>query len=416
MGAGTNPVRLALVPRDGMFFKDGRGWFTSESNHGRSLAWPFPTTVLGALRTAYGRAREQQTGTPIARADWPRVTADVILGPVLALRRPFGAGFAAGHRMWPVPADALYLEGRTEVERLDPRRPPLPPEVQTLGRDDDPAREALWRPTLDDAAKPLVPPAFWPDADFAAWLAGHGIAVRPEAERRSHALPRRTLGHVGIDGRTGTARDGALFAEECLETLTGGASDRQEWALGLAAALPSVPAGLLSRPFTLGGQGRLARPEPLDAALFEPPPEVLAAFRAGPRGIRVVVVSPAGQPAGWLPRGLGRVPVAGGPEPAEEYRGALPGVSGEVVLRAAFVPRAVHVSGWDMAARGGRGAPKATRRLVPAGAVYFFEKTSGAAFDESEGRALWLTALGDGADEGLSRVVAGVWRPTEVGA
>jgi CRISPR-associated protein Cmr3 len=78
-----------------------------------------------------------------------------------------------------------------------------------------------------------------------------------------------------------------------------------------------------------------------------------------------------------------------------------------VILRAAFVPRAVHVSGWDMKER----RPKPTRRLVPAGAVYFFQKIDRAPFAAGEMAGLWLQALGKQGDrdEGFGRVVAGPW-------
>jgi CRISPR-associated protein Cmr3 len=78
-----------------------------------------------------------------------------------------------------------------------------------------------------------------------------------------------------------------------------------------------------------------------------------------------------------------------------------------VVLRAAVVPRPLHVSGWDMAAR----APKPTSRMVPPGAVYFFERVDGQPFGEAEARALWLAAIGARTDEGFGRVVPGTWNP-----
>ncbi|MCC6555850.1 MAG: CRISPR-associated protein Crm3, partial [Polyangiaceae bacterium] len=74
----------------------------------------------------------------------------------------------------------------------------------------------------------------------------------------------------------------------------------------------------------------------------------------------------------------------------------------------AFVPRAAHVSGWDMVA----GEPKATRRLVPPGAVYFFEKVGGAPFTAAEMTGLWLRPLrqhDQHEKEGFGRVIAGPW-------
>ena len=36
----TTTKHLALVPRDGFFAKDGRGWHTSVSGRGHGLDWP----------------------------------------------------------------------------------------------------------------------------------------------------------------------------------------------------------------------------------------------------------------------------------------------------------------------------------------------------------------------------------------
>ena len=108
-------------------------------------------------------------------------------------------------------------------------------------------------------------------------------------------------------------------------------------------------------------------------------------------------MTPACFEAGWLPDDFAARDGA--------YHGRLPGVDAEVILRAAFVPRPTHVSGWDME----RGHPKPTRRLVPEGAVYFFEKVDRTPFTAGEMGGLWLATLGADGDEGFGRVVAGPW-------
>jgi CRISPR-associated protein Cmr3 len=126
------------------------------------------------------------------------------------------------------------------------------------------------------------------------------------------------------------------------------------------------------------------------------------------------VVTPAKFQNGWLPSGFD---VHGG-----EFCGQLRSISGEFRLRAAFVPRPLHVSGWNMVGggnvRGGKragGAPKETSRMVPPGAVYFFDHLHGRPFDGEDARKLWLAALGGRTDEGFGRVVPGIWDPSERG-
>ncbi len=106
---------------------------------------------------------------------------------------------------WPVPQDALWLDGRIEVHRLEPVQPLAP----TLGRDDDEPREGLMRPVLDGVGKPLAPPRWWSREDFSAWRAGRSVPVRDRESRL--AMERRVQVHVGIRPEELTADDGVLF-------------------------------------------------------------------------------------------------------------------------------------------------------------------------------------------------------------
>lgn len=384
-------ARLALVPRDGIFCKDGRGWHTSDSGRGHGLDWPWPSTILGALRTAWGRAEEGRRGTLFGPDDWRTRTAGIRLGRTLVLRRPIGAHWTTGDAVWPVPADAVWLEDRSDVERLDP----VPVGLPTLGRDDDEARETLMRPVLAGAGKPIASPRWWSSEELSTWLSGASVPVRRPDE--ALATTRRLQAHVGILAEEFTADEGVLFSHDVIETL----DPKAEWAIGLEVVLPE---GDLSAVATLGSDARLVRIESLSGALFEPPARVIEAFRVPSAGLRLVAVTPICFERGWLPDGIDGH--------GATYRGRLPGIEHEVVLRAAFVPGPIHVSGWDMAANHGKGAPKPTSRMVAPGAVYFFERTDGQPFGEADARALWLAAFGSRTDEGFGRVVAGVWVPT----
>lgn len=383
----TTPTYLALVPRDGFFAKDGRGWYTSASGRGHGLDWPWPSTILGALRSLWGRGEETRTGTTFTPDDWRRHTQPIQLGRTLVLRRKHGETWRKEDAVWPVPRDTLWLEvdgcrankRRKIVRRLYPE----PPDVPTLGRNDDEAREKLWRPKLDDLSKPLPSPRWWSSKEFFAWLGGESV----HAEYLE--TPRRIQARVGITEEL-TSDDGVLFSHDVIETI----DSTGEWAIGVEVDLPE---GELPDVATLGSDSRLALVESLPAVLFDPPTQVIEAFRASSPGLRLVAVSPLCFEKGWLPDGL----VSNG----GEYRGQLAGL--DIVLRAAFVPRPIHVSGWDMA----KGEPKPTSRMVPPGAVYFFERADGKHFNEADAKSLWLAAIGTRTDEGFGRVVPGVWDP-----
>ncbi|MFQ5744782.1 MAG: type III-B CRISPR module-associated Cmr3 family protein, partial [Acidobacteriota bacterium] len=379
-------VRLALLPRDGCFCTDGRGWHTSASGRGHGLDWPWPSTVLGALRTAWGRGEESRTGQTFDRHTWRERTAGVTLGRTLVLRRPPGTPWGREHRLWPKPADAVCMEGDQKQRRLEPLRPRLP----SLGRDDDEARELLWVPELPSKKEPLRAEGWWSEDRFTSWLAGGSVPAQDPANLL--ALPRRVQVHVGIRPEQQTADAGVLFSHDVLETLEAGA----EWAIGLEGSLPAAGTPAV---VTLGSDRRLAWVEVLPELAFDPPETVMQVFRSGSAGLRLFVVSPASFQRGWLPDGIRRQ--------GRQFRGQIAGVDGDVVLRAAMVSRPLHVSGWDMAAS----APKSTSRMVPPSAVYFFEREDGRQFGESEARTLWLGALGSRTQEGFGRMLPGVWSP-----
>jgi len=376
---------LAMVPRDGLFCKDGRGWNTSSAGRGHALDWPWPSTVLGAVRTAWGQRLEAGTGHPLTSEAWRERTASVRLGRSLALRRSPDAPWSPVHRMWPVPQDAILLEGRPDVLRLRPR----PVQVRTLGSTDDPAVEHLWRPVVEDGAKELPRHGWWDEGQFTAWLAGQPLGV----ELGGLDIPRRVQVHVGIKAAESTADEGVLFSHDVLETLDCGA----QWAIGIEVEAPEVPTLSVAG---LGSDRRLVHLESLDPKMFAAPADLLDAFERGPGGLRLVSVTPSLFARGWLPDGL---ELAG-----ETWRGRI-GSLEDVVLRAALVSRPLDISGWDMVAR----RPKPSDRMVRQGSVYFIERADGRPFGRRDAEALWMVALGERTGEGFGRFVPGIWNPME---
>jgi len=116
------------------------------------------------------------------------------------------------------------------VQRLDP----VPPELPTLGRDDDAAREALWAPKLGEMGKPLPNPQWWSDQRFATWLARGALPAYDPANCFETSSRKRVQAHVSIRTDTLVADEGVLFSHDVLETLEGEA----EWAIGLEGLLP----------------------------------------------------------------------------------------------------------------------------------------------------------------------------------
>lgn len=396
---------VVLVPRDGVFFKDGRGWATSTMGRAGAFDWPFPPTVLGALRAVWGyMAEDARGGAPFSKDEWVEKTRNVHLGLTLPLRRALkdAQAWNKGHRMWPIPADALFLEQAAVVHRLLPRG--LPKGVRSLGLGDDAALESLaWcTPDTDSKAKPLTPPRWWTNGTFIDWLFERPVSTPVSPDNWPKSPPRRTDVRLAIDGSTMTARESALYSLDIVEPVV----DGYQWSIGAQLELPAAPPRAFDDELlVLGGNSRVGVVETPDEAVFAPPDA--KDLPASASGIRVVCASPAHFDAGWLPDGLVCVESSRG---TSAYQGMLPGLPGELLtLHAALVPRATHWSGWSMEHKG----PRPTLRLVPAGAVYFFRKASGADFTAEEIRRLWLSAWGKSIDMGMGRIVAGPWTQSQ---
>lgn len=421
---------LVLLPRDGMFLKDGRDW--QSAGRAKVYDWPHPSLLRGALRTMSGRAEEGRRGkgAVLKAEEWLKV--EVSIGRTLALCRAVepqkagAAGWKVEDRRWPVPLDTLFMVGEKDGKAKDNvslrQLNPVRRMGNMLGRDAksktfEAAREGLLWPEVAEKGKPKSRPTWWSDGEFIQWLLTPEKSVKAFEERGVAQLNRtapvnRLQIHLSVDSTTETAVDGALFAHESTETLVYETQDRllpkdqprdlstdqprkvTEWAIGLEAELPAGVAP--AKTLTFGSDSRLAWLEAMPAGLFAAPQ-----FPSSASGVRLIAVTPALFKGGWLPDGFTAERLE--QEGREVFTGEIAGM--RLRLEAAFVDRPKEVSGWDMAG----GHPKQTMRLVPPGSVYFLRRVDNRPFFKSDMEKLWLCALGQKTEEGLGRFVAGVW-------
>lgn len=332
-----------LEPRDPLVVRDGR------PNHGRSesatLPFPNPGTIAGIVRTRLG---SDERGTFDTGQNAAALLHAGIRGPLL-VRLGDGVFHVSP------PRDAVVSGG--VVRRLVPIERPegalfdggffgLP-----LGF----AREHARSP-----GKSPRGPAFWPWGLFARWLSEpDALDGGDAAELLAGGLPDLEIearGHVKLTD-TWTAEDGMLFQTRGLRFST---PSREPLALAVDVDAARVPGRTLRAGIgPSGGERRLVRWEPAPSwSLPALPAEVRAALAAERPSVRVrvVLLTPAIFAEGWRP---GEAP------------GALLGLRCGITpaLVAACVSRAETISGWDFVKR----QPKKTRRLVPAGSVYWLD-------------------------------------------
>jgi CRISPR-associated protein Cmr3 len=386
---------LTLLPTAPLICRSGRP-FDDQAGPDQAR-FPPPSTVAGALRTAWAR---QQAG-----AGRPSFTPELmkigIKGPLLA--RPAATGDLCLYA--PRPADAHHF-GRGETAccmRAEPR-----PFDAACGAD---LPDGLLPVQLAQApdGKETRGPDWWAWDDLLDFRRGEEMAHGRLSEGgwSPHAGDRRT--HVAIDRETLAAKRGQLFQTEGLD-------------FGPPDGIADLPTGDLrllvrtGRPMGaamahLGGERRLARIEPrTDGHWPEPPADWMQQMRRG-KGLVLTLLTPALFAEGYRPGWLNE-PVGAGD--AQRWAGSPPGLAGlRLELRAAALGRWQPHSGWDLEQQ----RPRAGRKLVPAGAVYWFSLLGDA--DEDLLSALWLASLCDHAQDrldGFGLALPAPWDPAATGA
>jgi len=332
-------MRLYIVePRDTALFRDARPF--AGNAPAVSMPTPWPSTLAGLFRTLDG---QDEAGRWTGNAEDARKLE--VAGPLLVR---LGAQDEIADFYFPAPADAVFfkVEGK---EKLKVHR--LHPSADEGGFCSDLPEGLL--PTVfsstENPGKAASGPKWWKAGKFFEWLQGNvedglectssefGITL-PDSEERVH---------VGIDSDTLTAEDGNLFMTHMRRFTARVGNEFQRFAL-----LAWTTADLSQKLATFGGERRLSRVVPVQTALPKPPEPV------GNR-LRVVLLTPGLFADGW--------------RPSTQLGGAK--------LVAACVGRPSSVSGWDY----DKGGPKASRRLTPAGSVYWLE------FSNAEEATKWAS-------------------------
>ena len=395
MGESTRYLRL--TPLSPLIARDSRPFGMGQGNRVRSMDWISPSVIAGAVRTAVWKANDTLTPEQLK-------TIEVCGGfPVL------------NERIYlPRPLDALIRKtdkatGTTDVLRIRPMSGSAG--VQMPHADLVPSAP-VGMPEED--FKPESGDAFWPLATMAQWL---GCDDDQSVSMKIDGLPtpaKEDRTNVTILPESGAAEDSKLFTTTGLDFVRKpkeGASEgrlsqmrigvrvnfgEDVWAdFGNHAPLPErllVP---------LGGERRLAevRATEADKGFWEAPKSL---SWTGKKWLRMVLATPAIFEKGWLPGWLR--------EKDGTLIGTIPGSGVSVRLVSAVVGRWKPLAGWSY--EKDRNGPKALRRMVPAGSVYFFEVVEG-----GEGIAdLWLRSVCDcqqDARDGFGLALWGCWRGRE---
>ncbi len=386
-----------IVPHDPLIFRDGKPFTATPGARAASLPFPFPSTIAGAVRTLSGALAN---GGVFPAGD------EEAIQQVLGYRvvGPFLFDLKQKELLFPAPQDALLLKLNPHDEHRANRVPLQPTERFQDVLTNLPEGLHLVAPIVDSKAKPHPhAPTFWRWAKVKEWLEHpqhDNVCLEHDnvclEKLGIEALPVDHRTHVSIQGESGTAEDRALFHTAALTFVhasqPNALSDAAE--LGL---LVQTDASLRPGIGALGGERRLASWEQADTNwLPSCPGAVSESIRTTRRG-RLILATPAYFEQSFQPAWVCEHPS---------------GVKLRII--GAAVGRPVHISGWDYE----KHAPKPTRRLAPAGSVYFFEIEEG---DDAAVECfiddIWLSPISDDEQDrrdGFGVALLGAWNEEEV--
>lgn len=377
---------FTLLPMAPLICRSGRPFDDQAAPDG--ARFPPPSTVAGCVRTAWAREHKLDFG--------PELMQLAVTGPILA--RPGDQGLR-----WfaPRPADARYFGQGDEAlcVRCEPK--PFAPGCGADLPDDLLPVQLVDSPDGKETKGPL----WWDWEDLRTFREGKEAISHPRLTDNGWSPAqgdRRT--HVAIERTTQAPKTGQLFQTEGLDLAPPKwleDAPTSDFRLLVKTGEPLGPAIV-----HLGGERRLARIEPRDATAWPTMPGDWVGLIRAKKGLVLTLLTPAlfsrGYRPGWL------APEDGGRNPSRLI-GAPPGLPGlKLALRAAALGRWQPHSGWDLKKQ----KPRAGRKLVPAGAVYWFA-LQGEPSDEDLA-ALWLMSLCDHEQDrrdGFGLALPAPWQP-----
>lgn len=328
----------ALSP---LVFRSGKPFGTQSDT--QDIIFPLPSAAAGVVRTLSARQQNDFVG----QFDVESLKQITSHGIFLAQQDDSGSLklFA------PKPADSLFLKNKNtdkmDLIRLSPCKTDADCGCDLPHNDLLPVQMAA-----DLKGKPQGGKQFWLLDDWLKWQNGENLSYE-HIDKNGINLPTPdTRTHVAIDRKTQAGTDGLLFQTAAYDFANAVKKHHQGWEETRLGFVIATPQNLTDDVVRFGGEGRLSRIQAVR------PEKVLMVSENLGNKIKLTLLTPAIFAQGWRPNWLN-----------QNLEGTLPHTNTRVRLRAAAMERWLPVSGWNLADH----KPKAMRKAVSAGAVYWFE-------------------------------------------
>lgn len=348
-----------------LMFRTGKPFSAQAST--KEVSFPLPSAGAGLIRAlsiAQGQSDFDKNCCDLEDEGYQKLLKIKSYGVYLV--RYSDDELAAGKvtLLLPKPANSLYIEEDDKIKLIR-----LAPHAFDDDCGSDLPAGLLYVQTVDDNGKPLTVKGkpktganFWTLEDIKRWHQGEALDYQMVNANGVQSIPTDARTHTALNDERQTAEDGKLFqtisydlgyqARQADAVSERGFDDKR---LGFVVLSEQQ---LTNDWATFGGERRLSQFLPLTDKLMPIPTQddVDAINQAG--GFLLNFITPAVFENGYRPAWLG-----------DKLQGKLPNSDVGVQLIACAIERWQAVSGWDSLLF----KPKATRKAVAAGSVYWLK-------------------------------------------
>lgn len=364
-----------------LVFRSGKPFGSIAS--AQDATFPLPSATAGLIRALsieQGGGRFTDYKGKLQDDEYQKLLSISAQGPFLVRFNP--QNYDDYTILVPKPANALYFENREDKKTHLVRLAPQVFDTDLCGSD---LPEGLLPVQMQQKlkGKPQSGVSYWSLQHFLAWQQGSQLSFEKVEKEGLKALPIDIRTHVKIDAKTLSSEDGKLFQTASLDLNHQLQPDDRatgtQWNENRYGFAVFTDQSLNQDLATLGGERRLSYFKPVQAsASFEVPNNLLEEINQA-NGFSLSLLTPAVFEQGYLPAWID----------AKTLQGKLPNSDVEVKLEAVAIDRWLPVSGWDSSVW----KPKATRKAVGAGSVYWFKLLS--PMDQKTLEQLWAQAIAD---------------------
>lgn len=364
-----------IRPLSPLVFGNGKP-FDAQSE-ASDIVFPLPSGAAGLLRSEYLKQNEMLLSQAekhfrLSEEDYSLLQTMKQAGPFLAEILENGQY----NLLVAKPADALYLldkkDQKIKLIRLQP---------QEISNDVGCDLPNGLLPVMMDShikGKPQAGAIFWHIEDSIAWQNGEALTYEQVNQKGVKSLPIDIRTHVAIDDKTLSSEEGRLFQSIAYDLGATRKENYKGWEERSYGFLILGDQDLRNGLVKFGGEGRLSEMNKVDDHSSLVLSDAVIDDIENSQSIKLTLLTPAIFGNGYLPAWLN----------ATTLEGMLPYTNIQVRLKACSMDRWIPVSGWDMQ----KHSPKAMRKAVSAGAVYWFEILNG---DIKELKQLMMQSVSD---------------------